>query len=211
MPFLNFQNFKIMQNNIKILFGGKHFLIVIFSVFSLAAHSQQMESSVQREGFVIGFGAGAGVISIADSNAENPFDEAQGSISFPNLKIGWMLNDRTALLATFPGLIYEYEGHDRSFESIMPSLQYWVTDKWWINGGIGLAMDAPAFYDYEKNVNDNWHFGCAVAASTGYEIYQNKNFTIDLQSRIHLGRVFMDDDLHRDAAAFSVGVGFNWY
>lgn len=211
MPFLNLQIFKIMQNNIKTLFGGKHLLIAIFSVFSLAAYSQQFEGSVQREGFVIGFGVGAGVISIADSNAENQFDKANGSISFPDLKIGWMLNNRTALLATFPGLIYEYEGHDRSFESIIPSLQYWVTDRWWINGGIGLAIDAPAFYDYEKNVNDNWNFGCAVAASTGYEIYQNKNFTIDLQSRIHLGTVFLDNDLHRDAAAFSVGVGFNWY
>lgn len=200
-----------MRNSLAFLFGGKGLLIALFTVFTLTSYGQQFENTVKRKGFVIGLGAGAGVISIADSDAENPFDDAQGGISLPNLKIGWMLNERTALLATFPGLIYDYEGKDRSFESFMPSLQYWVSDRWWVNGGIGLAMDFPAFYEVDDFKDEEWNFGCAVAASTGYEIYQKKNFTIDLQTKVHLGRVFLDDERHRDAAALTVGVGFNWY
>ena len=135
----------------------------------------------------------------------------QGGISLPNLKFGWMLNDRLALMATLPGMIYDFEDHDRSFEAFIPSLQYWVGDRWWVNGGMGLAMDFPAFYEVEDIKNEEWNFGFAVAVSTGYEIIQRGNFAIDLQSKIHLGRVFLDNDQHRDAAAFTVGIGFNWY
>lgn len=200
-----------MRNSIEFLFGGKGLLIALFTVFTLMSYGQQLENAVQRKGFVIGLSVGAGVISIADSDAENPFYDAQGGIIFPNLKIGWMLNERMALLATFPGKIYDYEGKDRSFESIMLIFQYWVNDRWWVNAGFGLAMDFPAFYEVDDFKNEEWNFGCAVAASTGYEIYQKKNFTIDLQTKVYLGRVSLEDDRHRDAVAFTVGIGFNWY
>jgi hypothetical protein len=200
-----------MRNVTESLLGGKSLLFALFTVLAVSAFGQQFDNTVRREGFVIGIGVGGGVISIADSDAENPFDEAQGGISFPNLKIGAMLNERTALLVTFPGLMYEYEGKDRSFDAVMPTLQYWVSDRWWINGGIGLATDFPAFYEVDDFEDEDWNFGCAVAASTGYEIYQRDNFTIDLQSKVLMGQVSLDDDRHRDGVAFSVGIGFNWY
>ena len=30
--------------------------------------------------------------------------------------------------------------------------------------------------------DEDWDFGCAVAASAGYELVQKKNFALDLQS-----------------------------
>ncbi len=189
----------------------KNLLVIIFTFCTLAAFGQYTTNSVEREGFVFGFSIGGGAISIADSDQENPFDEAQGAISLPNLKFGWMLNDRLALMATFHGLIYEYEGSDRSFDAITPSLQYWIKDRWWINGGFGLAIDGPALYEIDDLDEEDWNFGCAVVASTGYEMVQRRNFTIDLQTKVQLGRTFMEGDRHRDGAAFSVGIGFNWY
>jgi hypothetical protein len=187
----------------------KNLLIFVFTLCTMMAFGQQSETTVDRQGFVIGLGVSGGVISISDSNQENAFDEAQGAFSLPNLKMGWMVHDRLAIMATTPGMIYEFEGKDRSFGSIIPSVQYWIKDKWWVNGGIGLATDFPALY--EDLDDEDWHFGCAVAASTGYEFYQKDNFAIDLQAQLHLGRVFMDNDIDRDGVAFSVGVGFNWY
>lgn len=187
----------------------KNLLMVVLILCTFSLFSQNINKTVERKGFVIGLGLSGGVISISDSDQEIPFDDAQGGFSLPNLKLGWMLNERLAILATFPGMIYEYEGKDRSFDAFMPSVQYWVKDRWWINGGIGLAVDGPALY--EDLDGEDWNFGCAVAFSTGYEIVQKKKFTIDLQTQLHLGRVFLENDQHRDGVAFSVGLGFNWY
>ena len=122
-----------------------------------------------------------------------------------------MVNDQLAILATFPGMIYDYEGKDRSFESFIPSVQYWFKDRWWVNGGIGLAMDFPAFYEVEDFRDEEWNFGCAVAFSTGYELVQRKRYALDLQTKIHMGRTSLDNNQHRDGVAFTVGLGFNWY
>lgn len=187
------------------------FPTLLLTLSALGVFGQDSSGGVQRKGFVIGFGAGGGVISISDSDAEVPFDRSASGISFPNLKIGFMLNDDLALLATFPGMIYEYEGKDRSFDAFIPSLQYWFQDRWWVNGGIGLAMDMPAFYEIEEGENETFNFGCAVAVGAGYELVQKGNYTLDLQTRLHLGRVLLEDDRHRDGVVFSVGVGFNWY
>lgn len=186
-------------------------LLLITFLFSGLSLLGQNNNSIERKGFVIGFGIGGGIISVSDSYQETPFDKASGGLSLPNLKIGFMLSEKTALLATFPGMIYEYDGKDRSFEAFLPSLQYWVQDRWWVNGGVGLAMDFPAFYEVDDFKDEDFNFGCAVAVSTGYEIVQTKKFALDIQSRLHLGRVYLENDAHRDGVAFEIGLGFNWY
>lgn len=187
----------------------KNLLVLVFTFCTLAVFGQDGIKTIERKGFVFGVGLSGGVISISDSENEVPFDDSQGGISLPNLKIGWMVNDRLAVLATFPGIVYKYEGKDRSFDAFMPSVQYWIKDRWWINGGIGLAIDGPALY--ENLDNEDWNFGCAVAASAGYEIVQKKRFALDLQTQLHLARVSLDNDEHRDGVVFTVGLGFNWY
>ena len=47
-------------------------------------------------------------------------------------------------------------------------------------------------------------------ASTGYEIYKKKNFVLNVQSKVVLGRANLDGDSHRDAVIFNVGLGFSW-
>lgn len=189
----------------------KNLLIFVFTFCTLFAYGQnETTSTIKRKGFVFGFGIGGGVISISDSDQEVPFDEAQGGGSFPNLKLGWMVNDRLAILGMYAGMGYEYQGKDRSFDAFMPSVQYWVKDGWWVNAGVGLAMDFPAFY--EDNIEEeDWNFGGAVAFSTGYELVQKKNFALDLQTQLLMGTTYLDDDKERDAVVFSIGLGFNWY
>ncbi len=187
----------------------KNVLILVFAICTITAFGQDAGSTIERKGFVFGFGIGGGVVSISDSNQEVPFDEAQGGISFPSIKFGWMLNDRLAIMATTAGLIYENEGKDRSFDAFIPSVQYWVGDRWWINGGVGLAMDAPAFY--EKLKDEDWNYGVAVALSSGYELVQKQKYALDLQTRLHLGSVSLENDGRRDGVTFTIGLGFNWY
>ncbi|MFK7972903.1 MAG: hypothetical protein AB8F95_21205 [Bacteroidia bacterium] len=188
----------------------KNLVIFVLAFWSLFAYSQNETNPIERKGFVIGFGVGAGVISISDSDQAEPFSEAQGGGSFPNLKLGWMVNDRLAILGMYSGMIYEYEGKDRSFDAFMPSIQYWIKDRWWVNAGAGVAMDFPAFY--EDNIKDeDWNFGGAVAFSTGYELVQKKKFALDLHTQLQMGWTNLSDDKERDAVVFSIGLGFNWY
>ena len=185
---------------------------VAFALVSNITYAQNTnpETSTQRDGFIIEFSVGGGLISLEDSADIQTFDKSQGTFSFPDLKLGYMLNEKLAITAAMPGNIYEFQDNDRHFGGFIPSLQYWVKDRWWIHGGIGLAIDAPALYDIEDDINDDWNFGCAVMASTGYEIYKKKNFALNVQSKLVLGRTSLEGDMHRDAVIFNIGLGFSW-
>lgn len=188
----------------------KNLIIVALLLFTFSSYAQNSTSSIERKGFVIGIGVGVGAATISDGD-KGSFESTQGGLSLPDLKLGWMINDRLAIIGTGPGMTYDYEGKDRNFGAIIPTVQYWVKDQWWINGGFGLAMDSPALYDIDDIKNEEWNFGFAVSASTGYELVQKKNYALDLHAQVHLGRIPMDNDLHRVGAAVSVGVGFTWY
>ena len=185
---------------------------VIFALLSGITNAQNSdtEPTTERSGFIFEFTVGGGLISIEDSAGIQTFDKAQGTFVFPDLKFGYMLNDRLAITASLPGNIYEFQDNDRHFGGLIPSVQYWVKDRWWIHGGIGLAIDAPALYDIKDDVNDDWNFGCAVMASTGYEIYKKNNFALNVQSKLVLGRANLDGDIDRDALLFNVGLGLSW-
>lgn len=185
---------------------------IAFALVSSITYAQNTnpESTTQRDGFIFEFVAGGGIISLEDSAGIQTFDKAQGTFVFPDLKFGYMLNDKLAITAALPGNIYEFHDNDRHFGGFIPSVQYWVKDRWWIHGGIGLAIDSPALYDIKDDVNDDWNFGCAVMASTGYEIYKKKNFALNVQSKLVLGRASLDGDAHRDVVIFNIGIGFSW-
>ena len=185
---------------------------VAFALLSSITYAQNTNSqtTTQREGFIFEFVVGGGTISLEDSAGIQTFDTSQGTFVFPDLKFGYMLNEKLAITVSMSGNIYEFQDNDRNFGGFIPSVQYWVKDKWWIHGGFGLAIDSPALYDIKDDVNDDWNFGHAVMLSTGYEIYKKKNFALNVQSKLVLGRANLDGDAHRDAAIFNVGLGFSW-
>jgi len=189
----------------------KHILILVFTFCTLLSYGQNKTSQIERKGFVIGFGVGAGVINITNSIPEDPFEDTQGGIVFPNLKIGWMLNERLAILISSHGLIYNIDGKDRSFDALAPTVQFWFNDRIWINGSIiGLAIDAPAIYE-DGFGDEAWNFGHSVSLSSGYEIVQTKKFSLDLQTNLSMGRTNLDNEVNRDGVILSFGLGFNWY
>lgn len=199
------------SNHTKRKFLKNMVLATALALVSGVAQAQQSASGSgpQRDGFLFEVSLGGGIISVEDSDGAQSFDKVQTGISFPEFKLGYMLNDRLALTASMPGMIYGYQGYDRHFGGLIPSVQYWAKDNWWIHGGVGLAMDSPALYDI-KGENDVWNFGCAVMASTGYEVVKKENFALNIQSKLVLGRTFLDNDVKRDAVSFSIGVGFSW-
>lgn len=188
----------------------KLIVLAVMHFFSLTISAQNENlNTTSRQGFMFEFSLGAGVISIEDSVGLQSFDDSQGAFTFPDFKFGYLLNDKLALTVSMPGMIYDVSDFDRHFGGFVPSVQYWVKDCWWIHGGVGLALDSPALYDI-KDGNKDWNFGCAVMASSGYEIYKKKNFALNIQSNVFMGRAFLDGDAHRDAVTFNLGLGFSW-
>ena len=152
--------------------------------------SAQSKNEILRKGFVFGFSSG-----IANSNLSFPSKNQNNTNLALNWKIGYMLNPKLAVLLNGAVSIYKYDLSDRErlrdFGGAFASAQYFVADKFWILGGIGIGTDAPVFYDLkpENAVETKYYSGIGVISSVGYEIYRKKNFVLDLQARINYSYV----------------------
>lgn len=186
-------------------------VFILMSALTFAQDNLNNKNTFIRDGFMFEFGLGGGIISIKDSAGPQRFDDTQGGGTFPELKFGYMLNDRLAITVSAPGMIYTINDNDRHFGGIIPSVQYWVKDRWWIHGGAGLGIDAPALYDIKDNVNDDWNTGIAAMVSTGYEVYRKNKFAMNVQSKLLVGGVKISSNIDREVVQFSVGIGFSWF
>ena len=200
---------KTIKNQIKLKMACIAFTLI--SAMAFAQNNSNTQKSFDRDGFMFEFGLGGGIISIEDSAGLQSFEDTQGAGTFPELKFGYMLNNRLAVTVSAPGMIYMVNDNDRHFGGIIPSVQYWVKDRWWIHGGAGLAIDSPALYDIEDTVNDDWNTGVAVMISSGYELFRKGKFALNVQSKLLLGGVKLNNNIDRDVVQFSVGIGFSWF
>jgi hypothetical protein len=103
-----------------------------------------------------------------------------------------MLRPNLALLLSSNVSSYDYSGlgrdRKRDFGIIAPTLQYWLSDRFWVLGGVGLGVDAPIFWDIEKpEINKEeakYYAGLGVVTALGFEIYRKKNFALDIKTRL---------------------------
>jgi hypothetical protein len=187
-------------------------LFYLFACCCLSANAQSPDKKpFERKGFIFGGAVGASYINLS---APNFSSEKQLGLSFPNLKFGKMITPRTALLLCLPGTVYRYKWsereRDRGFEAIVPAVQFWPFDRFWLLAGAGLGMDAPAFYDIKNEAERKFYFGGAALAGAGYQIFQHGRFALDVQGRVHFGNINTPDG-NKKGVAFSLLVGFNFY
>lgn len=190
----------------------KTFFYSFILISSLSVRAQSQESvEVQRRGFIFGTAFGASSLQL---NTTSLVKETQYSISFPNFKIGSMISNRSAVVLYLPGSIYRYKSvgreRDRGFEGIIPSYQYWMNNRWWILSGVGLCLDAPAFYDIKSEDERKFYFGPSIITAVGYEVWSKGKFALDVQGRINYGYSNIPEG-RRSGLAVNVMVGFNWY
>jgi hypothetical protein len=77
-------------------------------------------------------------------------------------------------------------------------------------GGVGLGMDAPAFYDIKGEEERKFYFGASALAGTGYEIWRKGKFACDIQGRVHFGTAKLPNGTQKGSVV-SFLIGFNWY
>ncbi len=185
------------------------FIIALtFFVSTTFAQSNLVEKTFQRKGLVFGVGLGGGVLSL------NTNDTLSSSFSttIPNIKVGYMLNNRFALYVLLPGANYKYKGKSRGFEGILVSGQYWIKDHWWVLGGAGLTFDAAAFYTVNDPETAGFYTGLpAFTASSGYEVWHKGKFALDIQYRFFYGKSNLPNRGLRNGISNMVVIGFNWY
>jgi len=164
-------------------------VITVLFIFSTPAFAQE-KTDTTRKGFMFGFSSG-----VANSNLKFPSKNQNNNNLALNWKVGYMLNPKLALLLNGAVSIYEYDLSDRKrlrdFGGIFASSQYFVSDRIWVLGGIGIGTDAPVFYDLnpENKVETEYYSGLGLVSSVGYEFFRRKNFTLDFQARINYSNV----------------------
>ncbi len=181
-------------------------LILLFSSQLVFGQTESPSTDTERR-LIFGLGIGMGTLELnTNDSIENSL-----ALSLPNIKIGYKLNHRLALMVLLPGANYEYQEKDRGFEGILLAGQYWVSDDWWLLAGAGLTFDAAAFYTVEDPSQAEFYFGApALSAATGYEIYEKGRFKLDLQYRYFYGESKIANDGFRRGSAHMFILGFNW-
>ena len=94
-------------------------LLIIISNYSFGQTNLDKQT-IERKGFVIGLGLGAGVLSLNSNDTLN----VSFSKTLPNIKVGYMVNKRLALLALLPWANYKYDSKYRGFECFIISGKY---------------------------------------------------------------------------------------
>lgn len=135
------------------------------------------------------------------------------TFSLPNIKLGKQINSKHAVVLYLPETLYQYKEsggiRNRGFEAILPSLQYQNHPKLSCLTGLGLGIDAPAFYDIKNESERKFYFGAAATSSIAYEFHKSKNFSLDLQARVQYGKIKMETHYH-EGFALNLLLGINF-
>ncbi len=63
-----------------------------------------------------------------------------------------------------------------------------LMDRWWVFGGVGLAVDGPAFNDIKAASERRFEVGAAAVVGTGYDLWRHGRIAWDVQARAQHGR-----------------------
>lgn len=181
--------------------------LAALALFLLASGTLQAQdqTDITRKGFVLGASLGGGV-HLSEGTSYSRF-------TAPNLKIGAMLNPRLGIIFYAPGGTFTRENEERAFEGFFPTVQYWITDKFFVNTGVGVAVETTPFYrvDFEAGPPE-FNTGFGFTFSAGHEIIQwSENKTIDIQLRLLYGNIKFQDDSREKHLAIDLVFGFNLY
>ena len=178
-------------------------------VMSFTAQAQKL-NEIQRKGLMFGISTG-----IANSQLKFPSKSQNNTNLAINWKVGYMLKPKLAVLLNGAVSIYKYDLTDRKrlrdFGGVFASAQYFVTDKFWALGGIGIGTEAPVFFDLkpENTEETKYYSGLGLVSSIGYEIYRKNNFALDLQARLNYSSVNLSiGKLNGITTALLLGINF---
>jgi hypothetical protein len=195
----------------------RHLLAIFVTLASLVpavATAQEGAPSAprrgpHRDGFLIGFGLGAGHIEADCSDCG--LTEA-GGLDF---HIGSMLGPRIGIM--FDGWVMAHTEDNLTLSHTIATVaaQLWLLDFLWVKGGIGVAQAAYRWDGVFVDFQDETRLAPAVMVAAGLEFLRGRKFVMDAHLRVGTGFYDTDDSEENGyevrATSVQVGVGFNWY
>ena len=142
---------------------------------------------------MVGFGLGLSSLSCEGC------DDSEGGLGL-DFNLGGFINPRVAIMYDVSGW---YDSENDVSASIMlhaAAVQYWVTPKFWIKGGAGVASARVSF-----DGNSDSESGSGFGAGGGFEIVQSGNLAIDLSARFN--RVSINDS---SGTTLNAVIGVRW-
>jgi hypothetical protein len=187
----------------------KNVFIFVLTLLSLHLHAQT-ETVMSRKGIVFGLASG-----VAQTRIKFPTKVQNSTDLALNWKFGYAINPRLVLLLNGSVSVYTFDLSDRKrkrdFGGLFPSAQYFVSDRFWVMGGMGLCTEAPVFYDLDTEIEaeTKYYTGFGAITSVGYELIRIKNCAVDLQARLNFGNADLDIGIANGrSAALLLGVHF---
>lgn len=193
-------------------------LAIAMSVYSVAWNvSAQDKDSDYRKGPLIGFALGVGSVNCNGCDARNG----------PALDwhVGWLVSKRLALMlnrtlvwdshAVYATPSRQRDDIDESLTVYMVAAQYWLTDRVWVKGGIGMANSwtTPCFSASCGTTHTYSDTSLGLAAVAGGEIMRTrkKGLAMDLQVSFQTSSHRVPETERMRFNTFLGQIGFNWY
>jgi hypothetical protein len=186
-------------------------LIIVTSLFFTQLINAQEQAD--RKGFFFGTSLG-----IAYSNLYLPNNSDNFTDLGLDLEIGYSLNSKFDLMLTSNVSIYNYTGfgrdRKRDFGILAPTVQYWLIDRLWIQGGVGLGGDNPVFWDIKDPDNDpfeiRYYAGYGAIVAIGYEFFEfNEHINMDIKFRAMYRNVTLQEGMS-SGISYGILLGINF-
>jgi hypothetical protein len=173
---------------------------------------------VYRAGVIYGFSAGLGAIGQSSYGGVGCGSQC-GAAGLLEGHLGGMIAPRAALMFEVWGADHPWsDGAGNSHETfntfVTGAGQFWLSDIFWLKGGLGLAyyhdtINGYGYYgNYSAVVSSASGFG--IFGAGGIEVLQSYNFALDIQGRIGSG-FYSQYGNSFSVQNYAVMVGFNWY
>jgi hypothetical protein len=166
-----------------------------------------------RQGWNLGLSLGVGSMTSSAGDFEClDCDTEPPAIAF-DLHVGTMIMPRMALQAEAwvqSRALDAYGDSSIGQSMFLLALQYWLTPRFWIKGGLGFASLTVSYNNGFEDVTDNVNDGSAVMGALGYELVSSSSFALDLQLKTGAG-IYDDGADGEDISSGVLAVGVNWY
>ncbi len=150
--------------------------------------SAQAEASPDRGGFTMLLALGVG------RQNDLALPEAKTALAGLNLGLGAFLTDDLALWFRASGTTADYDVFQQTSGVGAPVLQYWVNDKFNIEGGVGVGF---------WTIEDTNEAGLGVMAGLGFVIFNSGRH--NLQIGVEYAGAFMEPE-----TIHNMGLTFGW-
>jgi len=154
-----------------------------------------------RTGWNFGFGLGGGDISCEGETCDGVTEA--GSLTIQG---GMMLQPRLRVLGDIWVMGHKEDNFTLTHSIVTGGLQYWLLNRLWLRGGIGVASAKLKYDGIFVDVEDRTENVLGISGGIGFEAYSKKSFALDVELR---GGTGFYDDVKAHNAAFNVGV--TWY